>query len=155
MGGGITNQITTLTNQTETILKELVRNRNQIQMAYDGISLLVDVLDCYNISDFFQPFPNEAALVKRATDQAPGQPLFLSSKFMFKRLFIDCIAQFNYIVIFHYFASQIQDYALSFLFLGIVFLNFDAKDGSFPKKGEYKLRLNPDFTPSTSLIRGR
>ena len=62
-------------------MKELVHNRNQIQMAYDALSLLIDILDCYNISNIFQPFPNEAALVKRATDQAPGQPLFLSSKF--------------------------------------------------------------------------
>ena len=64
-------------------------------------------------------------------------------------------AQFNYIVNLHYFASQIQNFAHYMLFLGIVFLNFDAKDGSFPKKGEYKLRLNPDFTPSTAQIRGR
>ena len=42
-----------------------------------------------------------------------------------------------------------------FSFSGIVFLNFDAKDGSFPKKAEYKLRLNPDYTPSTQYVRAK
>ena len=66
--------------QSETILKQLVRERRQIQSVYNSVSLVEDILDCYNISNFFQGFPNEQAMVKRATDQAPGKPLFLSSK---------------------------------------------------------------------------
>ena len=84
LGNRVTDQLKTLSNQTETILKQLIRERSQIQMALGAITLLGDVLDCYNISDFFQPLPNEEALVKRATDQAPGKPLFLSSKCQFK-----------------------------------------------------------------------
>ena len=68
-------------------------------MTYDAITLLIDVLDCYNISNFFQPFPNEAALVKRATDQAPGKPLFLSSKFILSRAIVSVEIKFT--ILFH------------------------------------------------------
>ena len=136
-------------------MKELVRNRNQIQLAYDAISLLIDVLDCYNISDIFQPFPNEAALIKRATDQAPGQPLFLSSKFDISRTFSLNFILLFIVVLYNILALRFNNCLHYLLFLGIVFLNFDAKDGSFPKKAEYKLRLNPDFTKSTKWIRAK
>ena len=42
-----------------------------------------------------------------------------------------------------------------FILPGIVFMNFDAKDGSFPKNAEYKLRLNPEYTPSTQYVRAK
>ncbi len=69
-----------LFNQTDLFLKRLYQERGQLQMAYNAIDLIGGILDCYNISDFFQAFPNEEALVKRATDQALDKPLFLSSK---------------------------------------------------------------------------
>ena len=50
---------------------------------------------------------------------------------------------------------RFNNHFLSLLFLGIVFLNLDAEDGSFPKKAEYKLRLNPEFTRSTKWIRAK
>eukprot|EP00794_Sanderia_malayensis_P008046 gene8046-8908_t len=116
VGANRTNQIRSLFNQTDRVLTELYNDRSQLQMAYNTIDLIGGIIDCYNITDYFQPFPDEETMVRRATDQAPDKPMFLSS---------------------------------------IVFLNFDAKNGSFPKKAEYKLRLNPLYTPATNKIRSR